>query len=519
MGIEMPKPYIFARPSGLFVRFLVPVDLRPLVGARFVVRALHARSDDARLAAAVMGVALSQAFGALRRGEPMADDILEKALAALQGGKVRRWEVEVNGHRVNVPDHPDPDINYQRMTETMARLEALSPKAAAVDPTKPLRPVLTIREAAAKHLGDLRQLKRKPRTIMDSAHALRLLGELLGEDKPVAEITTDDMRSVRDSIARLPTNATKRKEFKGLNTKGAILVATAKDIPGPADRTMRKHRSRLSKFFNDLVEQDKISRNPIHGVAFGSDREEEEPGRRPFTDAELGKIFEPVRFKKWASKAPHRWFGPMLGLYSGARVSEIAQLLAEDIQQEEGVWGFRVRPSKAKGKSVKNDASKRFVPFAQPILDAGILAYLDDLKDYGHARLFPNLPRKDDGGFGAYLSKQFSAYLKKECGITDLGLGFHGFRHTFATRLNRKGATLEDIAPITGHVRNENVLRDAYVDIVPPANKVETLAKFASPVSLLPYTPGQFRHAFRKAEVNRPPSKKAKQGGARAGKA
>ena len=515
----MPKPYIFARPSGLFVRFLVPVDLRPLVGARFVVRALHARRDDARLAAAVMGVALSQAFGALRRGEPMADEILEKALAALQGGKARPWELEVNGHRVSLPDHPDPDKNYRQMTETMARLEALPPKAPAIDPTKPLRAVLTIQDAAAKHLGDLRQMKRKPRTIMDSAHALRLLGELLGEDKPVAQITTDDMRSVRDSIARLPTNATKRKEFKGLNTKGAILLATAKNIPGPADRTMRKHRSRLSKFFNDLVEQDKISRNPIHGVAFGSDREEEEPGRRPFTDAELGKIFEPVRFKKWASKAPHRWFGPMLGLYSGARVSEIAQLLAEDIQQEEGVWGFRVRPSKAKGKSVKNDASKRFVPFAQPILDAGILAYVDDLKDYGHARLFPNLPRKEDGGFGAYLSKQFSAYLKKECGITDLGLGFHGFRHTFATRLNRKGATLEDIAPITGHVRNENVLRDAYVDIVPPANKVETLAKFASPVSLLPYTPGQFRHAFRKAEVNRPPSKKAKQGGARAGKA
>jgi len=515
----MPKPYIFARPSGLFVRFLVPVDMRPLVGARFVVRALHARSDDARLAAAVMGVALSQAFGALRRGEPMADDILEKALAALQGGKTRPWEVEVNGHRVNLPDHPDPDTNYRQMTETMARLEALPPKAPTIDPTKSLRPILTIGEAAEKHLGDLRQQKRKPRTLMDSAHALRLLAELLGEDKPVAEITTDDMRSVRNSVARLPTNATKRKEFKGLNVKGAILLATAKDIPGPSERTMEKHRSRLAKFFNDLVKHDKIDRNPIHGVPFGSDREEEEPGRRPFTDEELRKIFEPIRFKAWASKAPHRWFGPMLGLYSGARVNEIAQLLAEDVQQDEGVWGFRVRPSKSKGKSVKNDASKRFVPFAQPILDAGILAYVDDLKNYGHARLFPNLPRKDDGGFGAYLSKQFSAYLKKECGITEPGLGFHGFRHTFATRLSRKRVGLEEIAPITGHVRNENVLRDAYIDTVLPADMVETLAKFAPPVSLLPYTPGQFRQAFRRAEINRPPSKQAKQGGAKASKA
>lgn len=63
-----------------------------------------------------------------------------------------------------------------------------------------------------------------------------------------------------------------------------------------------------------------------------------------------------------------------MALYSGARVNEIEQLLAEDIQQDEGVWGFCVRPSKLEGKSVKNHASKRFDPFAQPILDAGILA-------------------------------------------------------------------------------------------------------------------------------------------------
>lgn len=100
LGIVLPKPYILARPSGLFARYLVPADLRPVVGSRFVVRALHAKGDRARLVAALMAVALSQAFDALRRGEPMADDILEKALAGLMGGKAKRWEVDINGHRV-----------------------------------------------------------------------------------------------------------------------------------------------------------------------------------------------------------------------------------------------------------------------------------------------------------------------------------------------------------------------------------------------------------------------------------
>jgi len=88
-------------------------------------------------------------------------------------------------------------------------------------------------------------------------------------------------------------------------------------------------------------------------------------------------------------------------------------------------------------------------------------------------------------------------------------------------RLSRKRVGLEEIAPITGHVRNEYVPWDAYIDTVLPAElpaeMVETLAKFAPPPgSLLPYTPGQFRQAFPKADINHLPSKKAKQGGAKA---
>lgn len=65
----MPKPYMLARPSGLYVRFLVPVDLRVRIGTRFIVRPLGPfRGDTARLIAARMAVALSYAFEVLRGG-------------------------------------------------------------------------------------------------------------------------------------------------------------------------------------------------------------------------------------------------------------------------------------------------------------------------------------------------------------------------------------------------------------------------------------------------------------------
>ncbi len=81
------------------------------------------------------------------------------------------------------------------------------------------------------------------------------------------------------------------------------------------------------------------------------------------------------RVCSWASKYPHRWFGPMLGLYSGARVNEVAQLQVDDIATVDGVPGFYVRVV-ARGQRIKGKHSRRFIPLAQPVLEAGFLDYV-----------------------------------------------------------------------------------------------------------------------------------------------
>lgn len=64
----MPKPLFLRRPSGLYVRFLVPVHARQVVGSRFIVRALgQLRGDAARLEAARLGYALAHQFEAMKR--------------------------------------------------------------------------------------------------------------------------------------------------------------------------------------------------------------------------------------------------------------------------------------------------------------------------------------------------------------------------------------------------------------------------------------------------------------------
>ena len=90
----MPKPLFLTRPSGLYVRFLVPADLRPAIGTRFLVRSLGSRrGDDARFLAAAYGVALSRAFDTLRRGDAMVDfkKLFESAKQAADNGGNYDW--------------------------------------------------------------------------------------------------------------------------------------------------------------------------------------------------------------------------------------------------------------------------------------------------------------------------------------------------------------------------------------------------------------------------------------------
>ncbi len=129
----------------------------------------------------------------------------------------------------------------------------------------------------------------------------------------------------------------------------------------------------------------------------------------------------------------------MLGLYSGARVNEVAQLQVDDIATVDGVPGFYVRVV-ARGQRIKGKHSRGFVPLAQPVLEAGFLDYVEEAKAAGHVQLFPNLPNSTGLGFGRQLSRQFSTYIKRQ-GVEEKGQGFHGFRHTLADRLDAAGAS------------------------------------------------------------------------------
>lgn len=534
----MPKPLLLARPSGLYARFLVPLDLRSRLGCRFIVRALGLPSGDrARLAAACMSVALSDTFRAMRAGRLVDKKELDELLRKAALGQLRELTLEnislPNGERIGRAqvDTPHdaallasllglcpPSSNETEPADQAAgsgwRNEVIKGQVSQAVASSKSGPTLS--QAIDQHLEDLRRAKRDPKTIIESRQTLRILLGLVG-DLPAAGLTVDHVRSLLDGVQHWPKNATQRAEYRTLSVKQTVALSKANGEPPPKAWTLSKHWDRMAVFVRHLHAAGVLDRDLMAAIVRPSAKTEAATGR-PFSHAELQTVFG-AGFVPWASKWPHRWFGPMIGLYSGARVTEVAQLRVADIQSVEGIWGFVVT-TEGEGNKVKNQNSRRFVPLAQPLLDAGFMAYVEDVRTAGHERLFPNLPNSTGLGLGRQLSRQFSAYVKDQ-GIVDPGMGFHAFRHYLITHLDRAlaatGMKPEQREPVIGRISGHykppgTTLRRVYVDrdgLPVPAfcepetlqERVDTLALFTPSVVLPTYCSSQFGAQLKRASV------------------
>lgn len=518
----MPKPLFLVRPSGLYVRFRVPSDLRAQVGSRFLVRSLQSyRGDDARLVAAVFAVSLSRAFQTLRQGTRMVDvkKLLEDAQRRVERRSgdedgldpIRPWTA--SGVRIGNVDLGDIQVSGVQDTEEFIRFarslieaqpQAMAAPNVPVASEPPGEPSPLLSEAIESHLGDMTRRKLADDTISESRHSLRLFLAITTDIRGRA-IKVDHVRKFLDEVRWWPSLAGVKPEFRDMSVLDILQWGKVNNVPEPSRHTLNKHKQKLNAFLNSLVGVDQLARNPLGGLKGDIDTSTDLETGRPFTTEELSALFEPARFTVWTKDLPHRWWAPMLGLYSGARVNEVAQIHLDDVREIAGVWGVFLW-KKTRGQKIKNKSSIRFLPLAQPLLDTGFLDFIEDMKATGHPRLFPHLPMgtKEDGtpngkGYGTQLSKQFGAYTKT-FGI-EMGTAFHSFHHAISTALAERGVPSPDIALLTGHAVQGQVptLEKHYIHIAQIATllkRVKTLAKFKSPVVLVKYQRGQFADAL-----------------------
>jgi integrase len=471
-GIKMPKPLLLQRKSGLYVRFFVPVDLQARLGSRYLVRSLNGqRADVARLAVASLGYALGYVFRQLRN-EPMANpkDLLQIALKGAQAG--RDYTIDLpNGARITT-DGTEED--HQRASELAVKLSGVTSSPSSTLPAG----LLSAR--IETFLSQMKSEGKSATNLLDTTFSLALFLDLVG-DKELSSVNTDDLDKFLFALALWPSNASKKEQYQGLNAIEIVEKSKVTKDKKLAPRTKEKHLDRLRVFFGSCVKRRLLDNNPCDGLRVTSKSQDEEQSRQPFSNEELKILFSPQIFNQ-----PHKFWGPILGLYTGARVNELAQLHLEDVEEIAGVWGVHFR------RKIKNRSSLRFVPLRQELIRLGFLEYVSEVKASGFKHVFPGIAWGTNGpgdSIGDWFNRSF---LRKTCNILDPSKTFHSFRHTFSTLAERSGLTDQRIAQLTGHSSGSSVLRRHYIQTATLAQRAKDIDSIQFPVLELNPRPKNF---------------------------
>lgn len=349
-----------------------------------------------------------------------------------------------------------------------------------IDLLPPGTPGRLLSEEIRDYLADQRRRKLKAATITSNERTLAILRMVTG-DIEVSRIDYKHMTRMWELLRWAPANLVSDPQLKQKSVEALIQLGIDSHKPPLKDGTMGLHHRVLSAFFNHLVEHEAIKRSPMKG--FKLPKTVVKKGRqalRLFLDTDLVRIFAQGSFVPWAASHPHRWWCPILTLYTGARIGEIAQLHLDDVIPDRS-GGFSIQihaiedpdlvgnevPSRM---SVKGESAIRTVPLPAQVLAAGFEDFLADLKRHGHRRLFPHLSAgvnrktgETNAHYAALVKREFGSYLKT-LGFAK-GVGFHAFRHTLATDLDDQGFQQAELALITGHAVTKvaPALADSYL--------------------------------------------------------
>lgn len=313
--------------------------------------------------------------------------------------------------------------------------------------------------------GERRSAFKDGYTIDQQSQAIRLLVQHCEPNILVESITKRQMAAFVEVLLELPVKFSSRSACKGISLAAAVAVGIKLKLPTRSPKTVYRELSGVSSFFKWLVQRQYVEHNLTSGLF---PRIEKRRGKRPpFSDEQLNLILASPLFKGSETELkPHlagdvlirdwRFWIPMCSMFTGARATELAQLLVSDIHQNGDRWAFHIEEcdDEDTAKALKNAASRRVVPMHRTLEAAGFLKYVNDRREAKDLRLFPGL-KPVKGRLGAKPSRAWRDYLTRigmKHGAD--GLGLHSFRHTITDQLRLAGFYDDQIAVVLGHSKD-----------------------------------------------------------------
>lgn len=319
--------------------------------------------------------------------------------------------------------------------------------------------------------------RKRANGIAQDKMVVRQFAEFVGPSRAISSITVDDARSFRDILRTVPTGYSKKKDYAGLSIRQAVEKAERDGAKRLSPTTRGRYMSTISPFFDWLRSEGRINYQPFDGLHQKTVKGDNP--LPPFSTDQLNEILTSPLFVGFERNGREhqpghvqsddwRYWIPLIGLFTGARVTEIAQLNVADVVKHLVNSGdassgpneryfFHFKEDRRTGQQIKSK-EQRNVPVHSKLVSLGFINFyanqMNRAKRDGNRQLFPELTIKGpDAKFGDVPSRFWRDYLEaiKVKSGSD-GSGFHSFRHTIADRLRQAGFMDKEFGPIIlGH--------------------------------------------------------------------
>jgi integrase len=261
-------------------------------------------------------------------------------------------------------------------------------------------------------------------------------------DLLIHRITKEHVRTFKEAMLTYPANLsnTERK----LSVAEILKRYEGKDVARLSPNTVNeKYLGPLKAILAHCVANGLLEHNPATGIRAKVEKVKKPP-RVSLSDADIQTVLSfPVftqnhRPAAGAGEAA-KWL-PLLAMFTGARLEELARLKKEDFRTEEGVKFLAVQDV------VKTQGSFRKVPIHSKLLEIGFMDYVQSV-DTGP--LFPLMAWHKEKVSDAW-SKWWTRYRRLH-GLDDDRKVFHSFRHTVKRNFRNAGVEKPLRDAIMGH--------------------------------------------------------------------
>lgn len=230
------------------------------------------------------------------------------------------------------------------------------------------------------------------RTRAKQEATLGVLVELVGAETPMAAITKKHAQDVKAVLLTVPARKNTTPKLRKLTLREAARV---QGVPTLSPTTLNGYFGAFFTFADWAVKNAYASTNAFEGMKVRAKRNTTiaDQVRTAFSAEAIGlMVTELTRPNSdLVKKEGYRW-ASLIGIFTGARLSEVCSLRVADVQEHDGIWCISINDEDPSGhKRLKTNAARRLVPVHSALIKLGFLDFVARRATFsGDVRLFPD---------------------------------------------------------------------------------------------------------------------------------